>query len=121
MPPNRTGTRPHSPFEIDALEATYHGRAPADSVTVIEASTNSAILKDRLEAIGYRAVVVRSDVIAGKERRRKVRDIQDARSLARAYMRNEVGTFVWTPSPEFAEAMAAKVFGHLPPASPDGG
>ena len=90
-------------FEIAALEATYRGRVPADSVTVIEASTNSAILKDRLEAIGYRAVVVRSDVIANKERRRRVCDIQDARNLARAYMKKEVGAFVWTPSPEFGE------------------
>jgi len=90
-------------FEIGALEETYRGRVPADSVTVIEASTNSAVLKDRLAAIGYRAVVVRSDAIADRERGRKVCDIQDARSLARAYMKDDVGDFVWTPSPEFAE------------------
>ena len=90
-------------FGIDALEAVYRGNVPRDSITVIEASTNSAMLKDRLAAIGYRAEVVRSDVVAGRERSRRVCDVQDARSLARAYMKDDVGDFVWTPSPEFAE------------------
>ena len=37
-----------------------------DSITTIEASTNSAILKRRLEEVGFRAEVVRSDTIADK-------------------------------------------------------
>jgi transposase len=82
---------------------TYERHVDLDSITVIEASTNSAILKRRLEEAGFRAEVVRSDTIADKERRRKVCDIQDARNLALAYIKGDVKDFVWTPSDEYSE------------------
>lgn len=40
-----------------------------------------------LNDIGFRAEVVRADVIADKQRKRKVCDINDARRLANAYIR----------------------------------
>lgn len=89
--------------DLDAMVKTYERHVDPDSVTVIEASTNSASLKMKLEAAGFRAEVVRSDILAGKERRRKVCDIQDARNLAAAYIKGDVREFVWTPSGEHSE------------------
>ena len=89
--------------DVDAMVKTYERHVDLDSITVIEASTNSAILKRRLEEAGFRAEVVRSDTIADKERRRKVCDIQDARNLALAYIKGDVRDFVWTPSDEYSE------------------
>ncbi len=88
---------------IDAMVATYRRHVDLDSITVVEASTNSAMLKKRLQEAGFRAGVVRPDLIANKERKRKVCDIQDARNLALAYIKGDVDDFVWTPSDEYAE------------------
>ena len=90
-------------IDIDAMVKTYERHVDLDSITIIEASTNSAILKRRLEDAGFRAEVVRSDTIADKERRRKVCDIQDARNLALAYVKGDIRDFVWTPSDEYSE------------------
>ena len=54
--------------DVDAMVATYERHVDPDSITIIEASTNSGILRRRLEDAGYRAEVVRSDTIADKER-----------------------------------------------------
>ena len=89
--------------DVDAMVKTYERHVDLDSITVIEASTNSEALKRRLNEAGYRAEVVRSDTIADKERRRKVCDIQDARNLALAYVKGDVRDFVWTPSDEYSE------------------
>ena len=89
--------------DVGAMVKTYERHVDLDSITIIEASTNSAELKRRLEEAGYRAEVVRSDAIADKERRRKVCDIQDARNLALAYIKGDVRDFVWTPSDEYSE------------------
>ena len=89
--------------DIDAMVKTYERHVDLDSITVIEASTNSAMLKRRLNEAGFRAEVVRSDTVADKERKRKVCDIQDARNLALAYIKGDVRDFVWTPSDEYSE------------------
>lgn len=89
--------------EINAVEATYERLVPIDSITIIEASTNSSMLKDRLNGIGFRAEVVRADLLSGTERKRKICDIQDARNLAKAYMKGNVTEFVWTPSNKYAD------------------
>lgn len=88
---------------ITDMEATYKHNVPKDSITIIESSTNSATLKKRLEDIGFRAGIVRSDIISDKERKRKVRDIQDARNLAQAYIKGNVQEFVWVPSDQYAD------------------
>ena len=46
--------------DVDAMVKTYERHVDLDSITVIEASTNSEILKRRLENAGYRAEVVLS-------------------------------------------------------------
>jgi len=89
--------------DIDAMVKTYERHVNLDSITIIEASTNSAILKRRLEEAGYLAEVVRSDTIANKERKRRICDIQDARNLALAYIKGDIRDFVWTPSDEYSE------------------
>ena len=89
--------------DIDAMVKTYERHVDLDSITIIEASTNSAVLKRSLEEAGFRAEVVRSDTIADKERRRRICDIQDARNLALAYIKGDVRDFVWTPSDEYSE------------------
>lgn len=89
--------------DIARLKEYYERKMPLDSITIIEASTNSALIKNMLNEIGFRAEVVRADVIADKQRKRKVCDINDARKLANAYIRGDIDEFVWTPSPEYAE------------------
>ena len=89
--------------DIEAMVKTYERHVDLDSITIIEASTNSANLKRMLNEAGYRAEVVRSDTIADKERKRRVCDIVDAENLALAYIKGDVDEFVWTPSDKYAE------------------
>ena len=72
-------------MDIEAMVATYERHVDLDSITIIEASTNSANLRRMLNEAGYRAEVVRSDTIANKERKRRICDIVDAENLALAY------------------------------------
>lgn len=88
---------------IEAMVKTYERHVDLDSITIIEASTNSIHLKKILNEAGFKAEVVRSDTIADKERKRKVCDMQDARNLAHAYIKGDVKEFVWTPSAEYDE------------------
>lgn len=89
--------------DIAQMKQYYQEKVPLDSITIIEASTNSAMIKNMLDEIGFRAEVVRSDAIAGKQRKRKVCDIEDARKLAMAYIHGDITEFVWTPSDEYSE------------------
>lgn len=99
--PTRHEENPHC--DINMVKQYYEAHVPLDSITIIEASTNSALLKAMLDEIGFRAEVVRSDAIADKQRKRKVCDINDARTLANAYIHGDIKEFVWTPSPEYSE------------------
>ena len=89
--------------DIEAMVKTYERHVDLDSITIIEASTNSANLKRMLNEAGFRAEVVRADTIADKERKRRVCDIQDAKNLALAYIKGDIDEFVWTPSDKYAE------------------
>ena len=82
--------------DIEAMVKTYERHVDTDSITIIEASTNSANLKRRLDEAGYRAEVVRADTIANRERKRRGCDIQDAKNLALAYIKDDIDEFVWT-------------------------
>ena len=82
---------------------TYERNVNIDSITIIESSTNSASLKKMLNAAGYRAEIVRADVIANKERKRRICDIRDAENLALAYIKGDIDEFVWTPSQEYTQ------------------
>ena len=90
-------------MDIEAMVKTYERCVDPDSITIIESSTNSATLKKMLNEAGYRAEIVRADIIANKERRRKVCDIVDAKNLALAYIKGDVDEFVWTPSDKYTE------------------
>ncbi len=89
--------------EMEAMEKTFERHVPLDSIVIIEASTNSRMLKNALVDLGFRAEVVKADAISKKESKRKVCDIQDARSLALAYIKGDIREFVWTPSDEYAD------------------
>ena len=90
-------------MDIKAMVKTYERCVDPDSITIIESSTNSATLKKMLNEAGYRAEIVRADIIANKERRRKVCDIVDAKNLALAYIKGDIDEFVWTPSDKYTE------------------
>ena len=90
-------------MDIEAMVKTYERCIDPDSITIIESSTNSATLKKMLNEAGYRAEIVRADIIANKERRRKVCDIVDAKNLALAYIKGDIDEFVWTPSDKYTE------------------
>lgn len=90
-------------MDIESMISTYERHVDLDSITIIEASTNSANLKRMLNEAGYRAEVVRSDTIASKERKRRICDIVDAENLALAYIKGDIDEFVWTPSDRYTE------------------
>ena len=90
-------------IDIDSMIKTYERNVNIDSITIIESSTNSASLKKMLNAAGYRAEIVRADVIANKERKRRICDIRDAENLALAYIKGDIDEFVWTPSQEYTQ------------------
>ena len=90
-------------MDIAAMVKTYERCVDPDSITIIESSTNSTTLKKMLNEAGYRAEIVRADIIANKERRRKVCDIVDAKNLALAYIKGDIDEFVWTPSDKYTE------------------
>ena len=102
-PWNPTLYREIKSCEIDAMGETFERHVPLDSIVVIEASTNSRMLRNALVDLGFRTEVVRADVISKKESKRKVCDIQDARNLALAYIKGDIREFVWTQSDEYAE------------------
>lgn len=82
-------------FDISELDKRYEELVDLDSLTILEASVNSSVIKRKLYDLGYRAEVVRADLIAGKEVKRKVCDSKDAENLAKAYMKGDVDQFVW--------------------------
>ena len=88
---------------IGDMETVYRRHIGDDSLTIIEATMNAGDLKRRLREIGYAAEIVRSDTLKGKERRRKVCDIQDARNLAHAYICGDIDGFVLAPTKQTAE------------------
>ena len=90
-------------IDIDSMIKTYERNVNIDSITIIESSTNSASLKKMLNAAGYQAEIVRADVIANKERKRRICDIRDAENLALAYIKGDIDEFVWTPSQEYTQ------------------
>ena len=90
-------------MDIEAMVKTYERHVNPDSITIIESSTNSVSLKRLLNEAGYRAEIVRADLIANKERRRRICDIVDARNLALAYIKGDVDEFVWAPSGKYTE------------------
>lgn len=89
--------------DISKMKQCYAEKIPLESITIVEASTNSRLIRNTLEELGFRAEVVRSDAIAGKQCKRKVCDIEDARSLALAYIHGDIKEFVWVPSDEYSE------------------
>lgn len=89
--------------DIDAMIKTYERHVDTDSITIIESSTNSAYLKTMLNAAGYRAEIVRADIIANKDRKRRICDMIDAENLALAYIKGDIDEFVWAPSHKYEE------------------
>ena len=88
---------------LDALESTYTRNVPKDSLTIIEASTNSFAVVKRLKKIGYKAVVVYSSILRGFSRNDKINDRIDSEKLTVAYARfGQTRTDVFIPSDEFA-------------------
>ena len=90
-------------LDISQMKQYYQENVPLESITIIEASTNSAMIKNMLDEIGFRAEIVRADAIAGKRCKRRVCDIEDARTLANAYIHGDITEFIWTPSDEYTE------------------
>ena len=68
-------------------------------VTVMEASTNSFSIADRMERIGLTAYVVNSEAVSSYSKRYHVTDEGDADNLARYYMSGRA-EIVWRPDPE---------------------
>ena len=89
--------------QLENLERTYANKVPRDSLTVLEASTNSFVIVKRLERAGFRARVVHSDILKGLSRKDRINDRIDASRLAVAYARfGAVRERVFVPSDRYA-------------------
>ena len=88
---------------LDALESTYERNISKDSLTIIEASTNSFAVVKRLKKIGYKAVVVYSSILKGFSRDDKINDKIDSEKLTVAYARfGQTRADIFIPSDEFS-------------------
>lgn len=88
---------------LDALESTYTRNVSKDSLTIIEASTNSFAVVKRLKAIGYKAVVVYSAILKGFSRDDRINDRIDSEKLTVAYARfGSQRANVFVPTDEYA-------------------
>jgi transposase len=87
---------------VEAMMATYRKQVPADSLTVLEASTNAFDIARRLAAAGFGVKVLASDTLAGRARADRVNDRIDAGNLAVAYARGGTRE-VLVPGGLFAE------------------
>ena len=96
-------TRPMPDVALERMEQVYLRHVPKGALTVVEASTNSSSIAQRLAAIGYAAVVVRSDILGGISERDRVNDRIDAEKLTVAYARRGAAhPPVFVPSGRFA-------------------
>jgi len=68
-------------------------------ITVLEASTNSFSIAERMERIGLTAHVVGSEAVAAYAKRYHITDEVDADNLARYYMSGRA-EIVWKPDPQ---------------------
>lgn len=90
-------------ISLDAIESTYARNISKDSLTIIEASTNSFAVVKRLEAIGYKAVVVYSAILKGFSRDDRINDRIDSEKLTVAYARfGSQRAKVFVPTDEYA-------------------
>ena len=88
---------------ITDMETIYQRHIPQESLTLIEASGNTVAIKDRLEKIGYKVFILRSDILKSIQKQDKVNDLSDAEKLCFSYARGNARDEVWTASPEFRE------------------
>ena len=91
---------------LAALETTYRRQIPAGALTVMEASGNAFATVRRLEAIGYEAKVMPSDIATGMAPPDRVNDAIDAYNIAAGYARRGTRECVWVPSPLFQDHRA---------------
>ena len=86
---------------LTEMESVYKNHIPKDALTLIEASGNTIVIKNRLEKIGYKVFVLRSDILKSIQKKDKVNDLSDAEKLCFAYARGNARDEVWTASPLF--------------------
>ena len=91
---------------LAALESTYRRQIPAGALTVMEASGNAFATVRRLEAIGYKAKVMPSDIATGMAPPDRVNDAIDAYHIAVGYARRGTRMEVWVPSPDYQDHRA---------------
>jgi transposase len=89
---------------LAALEGTYRNRVPEGALTVLEASTNAFAVVRRLEAIGYEAKVLVSDIAKGLSSPDRINDAIDAYNIAAGYARRGAErTEVFVPSVQYQQ------------------
>ncbi len=91
---------------LAALESTYRRQIPAGALTIMEASGNAFSTVRRLEAIGYEAKVMPSDIATGLAPPDRVNDAIDAYNIAISYARRGKRMEVWVPSPDYQDHRA---------------
>lgn len=95
---------------VGDLESVSAKQTLPEDTIVLEASTNAFSIAERLEASNRRALVVKSDPVAGFAQRYCISDTVDADNLAKFFI-SGLARVVWRPDPK-SRWMRDVFFGH---------
>jgi transposase len=69
------------------MERFYEANIPVDATTIVEATSNAFVIKDRLEKIGRKVEIVKADALKAISQDDRITDLIDAQKLTVAYAR----------------------------------
>ena len=67
------------------MERFYLANIPAEATTIVEATGNAFVIKERLEKIGRKVEIVKSDALETISQDDRITDLIDAQKLTIAY------------------------------------
>ena len=88
------------------MERFYLANIPAEATTIIEATGNAFVIKERLEKIGRKVEIVKSDALETISQDDRITDLIDAQKLTIAYARGASLSLVRHPDRGSADLRA---------------
>lgn len=102
--PKRLKTFPY--VVLSDMERFYEANIPVEATTIIEATSNAFVIKERLEKIGRKVEIVKSDVLKSISQDDRITDLIDAQKLTIAYARGASLNLVRHPDRATADQRA---------------
>lgn len=102
--PKRLKTFPY--VVLSDMERFYEANIPVEATTIIEATSNAFVIKERLEKIGRKVEIVKSDALKSISQDDRITDLIDAQKLTIAYARGASLNLVRHPDRATADQRA---------------